>query len=155
MHPSLKVSLKFGAIIAMIALGAETARAEPTVITFTQVGCQFLESEGGIDRGFTTLSAKDCERINRATAKQRLAEAKPLILKPGKYIFRVLNKNVPYALGFWLRGAGFGRVTLPSVSGGGLTLGKTQDYAITLKPGEYNYSCPLNPTPDYRLVVKG
>ncbi len=155
MHPSLKVSLKFGAIIAIIALGAGDVRAEPTVINFTQVGCQFIESEGGIDRGFMPMSAKDCERVNRDTAKARLGEAKPLVLKPGKYVFRVLNKNVPYALGFWLRGSGFGRLTLPSVSGGGLDQGTSRDYAITLKPGAYVYSCPLNPTPDYRLVVKG
>jgi hypothetical protein len=45
-------------------------------------------------------------------------------------------------------------VTLPSVSGGGLKMGKTQDYAIDLKPGEYLYSCPLNPTPNYPLIVE-
>jgi hypothetical protein len=32
--------------------------------------------------------------------------------------------------------------------------GKTRDYAIELKPGEYVYSCPLNTTPDYRLMVR-
>ena len=26
---------------------------------------------------------------------------------------------------------------------------------LELEPGEYVYSCPLNPTPDYRLIVKG
>lgn len=35
-----------------------------------------------------------------------------------------------------------------------LTPGKTRDYEIELKPGNYVYSCPLNPTPDYRLIVK-
>jgi hypothetical protein len=25
---------------------------------------------------------------------------------------------------------------------------------VTLEPGEYLYSCPLNTTPNYRLVVK-
>ncbi len=29
------------------------------------------------------------------------------------------------------------------------------DYAVTLKAGEYLYSCPLNSTPDYKLVVEG
>ena len=29
-----------------------------------------------------------------------------------------------------------------------------KDYEVTLKPGEYVYSCPLNTTPNYRLVVK-
>jgi hypothetical protein len=75
-------------------------------------------------------------------------------LKLGKYIFRVTNKNVPYELGFWLRGATLAqRALLSSVSGGGLLQGKVQDYAIELKSGEYVYSCPLNPTPDYKLVV--
>ncbi len=155
MHPSLKVSLQTGAIIAVFAFSAGNVQAEPTVINFTQVGCQFIESENGVNRGFMPKSAKDCERINNDTGKKRLGRARPLVLKPGKYVFRVFNKNVPYALGFWLRGTGFGRLTLPSVSGGGLTVGKSRDYAITLAPGAYVYSCPLNPTPDYRLVVKG
>ncbi len=47
-----------------------------------------------------------------------------------------------------------GRLRLPSVSGGGLMTGETQNYEIDLTPGEYVYSCPLNTTPDYKLVVK-
>jgi len=84
-----------------------------------------------------------------------LIQAKTLILKSEKYIFRLENKNVPYELGFYLRGATLAqRTLLPSVSGGGLNTGKTQDYSIELKSGEYVYSCPLNPTPDYKLVVR-
>jgi hypothetical protein len=30
---------------------------------------------------------------------------------------------------------------------------KVQYYAIDVKPGEYAYSCPLNPMQDYKLVV--
>jgi hypothetical protein len=68
--------------------------------------------------------------------------------------FCVTNKNVPYDLGFWLRGDGLvNRAILPRVSGGGLAMGSTQTYEIELKVGEYVYSCPLNPTPDYKLVV--
>ena len=37
----------------------------------------------------------------------------------------------------------------------GLGLGATKDYEVELKPGEYVYSCPLNPTLDYKLVVQG
>ena len=145
-----------GALALGIVLASDPAAAEEAaVINFTQVACQFVESENGVDHGFTTTKKADCEAINAKTAAGRLAEAKVLELKPGKYIFRVTNQDVPYQLGFWLRGAGFGRLTLPSVSGGGLTLGATKDYAIDLEPGEYLYSCPLNPTPDYRIVVKG
>ncbi len=129
--------------------------SEPTVIKLTQTPCQFLEVEAK-DHGFKSTRKADCEKINARTAKKRLSEARVLKLKPGNYVFRVTNKNVPYDLGFYLRGAGlYGRVTLPKVSGGGLATGITKDYAITLKPGEYNYSCPLNTTPDYKIIVEG
>jgi hypothetical protein len=134
--------------------GTAWAGEEPTVIELTQTGCQFVESENGIDHGYKTTRKADCEAINDESGEQRLAAAKTMQLKPGKYIFRVSNKNVPYVLGFYLRGNGvFNYATLPRVSGGGLIIGKSQDYAIELKPGSYIYSCPLNPTPDYRLEV--
>lgn len=144
--------------LSALPLPATTLASEsapPMIVELTQVPCQFLESEYDRDHGYRSTNIKDCEAINARTAAERLQKAKTLELKPGKYIFRVTNRNVPYELGFWLRGAGIaGRVTLPSVSGGGLLMGKTQDYAIELTPGEYLYSCPLNTTPDYKLVVK-
>lgn len=141
---------------AFVLVASPLAAAEkPSVITFTQVGCQFIESENGVDHMFKTTKSDDCKKINEKSGAQRLAKAKVLKLKPGQYIFRVTNKNVPYGLGFWLRGSGIGRVTLPSVSGGGLKKGVTLDYRVTLKPGEYVYSCPLNPTPNYRISVSG
>jgi hypothetical protein len=129
--------------------------AAPQVVELNQVPCQFLESEHGVNHGYKSAKIQDCEAINAKSGKERLAKSKTIALKPGKTVFRVSNKDVLYELGFWLRGATLvSRATLPSVSGGGLTMGKTQDYVIDLKPGEYVYSCPLNPTPDYRLVVK-
>ena len=139
-----------------LAFSAAGQAAEPTVIELTQTGCQFIESENGVDHGYKTSSKADCEVINETSLDGRLAKSKVLELKPGKYVFRVTNRDVPYDLGFWLRGEGIvGRTTLPSVSGGGLKTGVTKDYAIELKEGEYLYSCPLNPTPDYKIVVKG
>lgn len=130
-------------------------QAAPQVVELTQVPCQFLESERGVNQGYKSSKIQDCEAINDKTGKKRFEQSVILRLNPGKTIFRVKNRDVPYELGFWLRGATLlSRATLPSVSGGGLTLGKTQDYVIDLKPGEYVYSCPLNPTLDYRLVVK-
>ena len=124
------------------------------VTVLTQTACQFLESENGIDRGYQSSQKSDCEAINAQSAEKRLREAKPLRLKAGEHIFRVTNKNVTYPLGFWLRGDGIiNRARLPSVSGGGMTLGRTIDYKIDLEPGEYVYSCPLNTTPDYKLIV--
>jgi len=155
--------LLFAAVLAAAVTGAAAtaSAADPTVVTLTQVGCQFLESENGVDRGYKPKSEEDCVKINAKTGTERLGEAETIALKPGKYIFRVTNKNVPYQLGFWLResdyqpGSPLHKLSKISVSGGGLTPGVTKDYVVDLKPGEYLYSCPLNPTPDYKLVVKG
>ena len=126
--------------------------AEATIVNLTQVGCQFLETETK-NYQYQPTSAEDCKKINSETLSQRKSEFKPLELKPGKYIFRVKNSNVSYPLGFYLRGEGIKKVSLPKVSGGGLTEGTTKDYEITLTSGKYVFSCPLNPTPDYPLVV--
>jgi hypothetical protein len=150
-----------GALALAAMSGAAPDARAADVIELTQIGCQFVESENGVDRGFQPTSADDCKAINAETGAGRLAEAKVLELEPGEYVFRVTNQNVPYELGFWLREADYNpsnpvhKLTKTSVSGGGLTTGLTKDYEITLEPGEYVYSCPLNPTPDYRLVVKG
>lgn len=138
---------------AVGTLGLGWAADEATVISLTQTGCQFVEPEGQ-DHHFKTTSGEDCKAINKQNGEERLAASKTLELKPGTYVFRVTNKNVPYELGFYLRGTGLGRFTQPKVSGGGLLLGVTKDYEITLTEGTYVYSCPLNPTPDYHLVVK-
>ncbi|MEM7757320.1 MAG: hypothetical protein AAF298_04205 [Cyanobacteria bacterium P01_A01_bin.40] len=124
----------------------------PTVIDLTQVGCQFLEVETQ-DLQYQPQSAEDCKKINSETLASRKSGFKPLNLEPGKYIFRVTNVNVPYELGFYLRGEGIKQVSLPKVSGGGLTEGVTKDYEVELTAGNYVFSCPLNPTPDYSLVV--
>lgn len=149
------IALTTGAALSAITFAA---RADE-IIELTQTGCQFVESENGADHGFRTSSAEDCKRINAETGADRLAAAEPLELEAGRYVFRVTNRDVPYPLGFWLRDADYedaswaGRLTKTSVSGGGLDEGKTRDYAVELEPGEYVYSCPLNPTPDYRLIV--
>ncbi len=136
-----------------LPMSAATA-ANATVVELTQVNCQFLESES-IDHQYQSSSAADCEKINADTGEKRLAASKVIELKAGKTVFRVTNRNVDYSLGFFLRGDGLiNRAKLPKVSGGGLTRGTTKDYEIDLKPGEYVYSCPLNPTLDYKLIVK-
>ncbi len=150
-----------GAILMGVAgTVSPVAAQEATIINLTQVGCQFLESENDVNRGFQPTSAADCVEINTRTGEQRLAEAQVLNLPPGRYIFRVENRNVPYPLGFWLRESDYDlgnpvhKLTKTSVSGGGLTQGTTLDYEVTLEAGtQYVYSCPLNPTPNYSIVV--
>lgn len=156
----LAVALSVAGLL-VAGLGAPPLAAqEAKVIELTQIPCQFVESENGIDRGYTTTKKADCEAINARTEEERLAESEVMTLKPGRYIFRVTNKDVPYELGFWLREEDYDwrnpvhKLTKISVSGGGLTEGATKDYEVELEPGEYLYSCPLNTTPDYRLIVE-
>lgn len=92
--------------------------------------------------------------INEKTLNDRQTSFKPLRLKPGEYIFRVTNRDVPYELDFYLQRQGLSQATLPKASGGGLGKGGTQDYRVTLKPRKYMLCRPLNPTPDYPLVVQ-
>ena len=49
------LTLNLIAVIVLMAafLAGTTAAAEPTVISLTQVACQFVESENGVDHGFT------------------------------------------------------------------------------------------------------
>jgi len=150
----------FTAAIATAAMFGAAHANSSNVIALTRVGCQFVESEDGKNHGYKPTKKADCVAINSKTGNARLAAAKVLELKSGTYTFRVVNKDVPYELGFWLRSKGYDwrnpvhKVTKTSVSGGGLVQGTTKDYKVTLKPGEYVYSCPLNTTPDYKLVVK-
>ena len=144
-------TLSAASLLIVIFTSEYSLSAEPVVIKLTQTPCTIVEAEK-TPQTFNVKNSDDCERINRKTSKER--PFKKLHLKPGKTIFRVENKNVPYELAFWVRGTGVKRLTLPSASGGGLKTGKTQDYIIDLKPGEYLFNCPLNPTPDYPLVVE-
>ncbi len=125
---------------------------DATVIALTQTGCQFVETESK-NYNYQTSSAADCKKINSETLSEREKSFKPLELTAGEYVFQVTNENVPYELGFYLRGQGISRATLPSTSGGGLTEGTTKEYRVTLRPGKYWISCPLNPTPDYPVIV--
>ena len=152
-------ALPLAGILALALAGRAYAATEAQVVELTQTACQFVESENGVERGYTTTRKADCEAINARTGAGRLAEAETLTLAPGRTIFRVTNRDVPYDLGFWLREEDYNwknplhRLTKISVSGGGLKTGVTKDYEVELEPGEYLYSCPLNTTPDYRLVV--
>ncbi len=157
-HLLSKSSLLALTVGAVSFAASSHANAEPQIIELTQVPCQFLDVEK--DHGYTSAKKADCETINEASGGERLANSKTMKLKPGDYIFRVKNENVPYELGFWLREKDYNwanplhKLNKISVSGGGLHEGLTKDYKVTLKEGEYLFSCPLNTTLDYNLIVE-
>ena len=141
-----KLTITATALGIATLLGQTTASAQSAnVITLTQTPCQFVETEGA-DHGYKSTSKADCNKINENSGADRIAKAQVLTLKPGAYTFKVTNKNVPYDLGFWLRGQGVvGRATLPSVSGGGLSTGTTKDYNITTETGQILFLMPAKP----------
>jgi len=146
-------------LVATLFTSSTAHTQDANIIEITQAACQFIEVENGVDHNFKSNHARECQAINKTTGAIRLKAAKVLKLKPGTYTFRVTNQDVPYDLGFWIREKGyqlgnpFHKETKISVAGGGLKQGVTKDYVVTLKPGEYRYSCPLNPTPSYKLLV--
>lgn len=80
-----------------------------------------------------------------------------LLLTPGQYQFNIANANVNHELGFVLVPKGQydaehhikeAYVTTP------VAQGKTSPtQVVNLEAGEYEYFCPLNPTPKYKLTV--
>ena len=138
---------------SMLLMSGAVLVASPSahVVDLTQVPCQFLDVEA--PQNFPAESADACKQVNKTTSAGRLKKVKPLHLKAGTHTFRVKNASVPYEVGFWLRGAKEAD-GLPSVSGGEIKKGMTKTYTATLVPGAYLFSCPLNPTLDYPLIVE-
>jgi len=76
-----------------------------------------------------------------------------LTLAPGYYVFEVTNTEVAKDLGFYLQDADGAQVAdsgLKELVGNGET---STSGVVYLGPGEYQYSCPLNPTPHYAVNV--
>jgi len=72
----MRAELLAAAVAALLA--GPAAAQTPKVIELTQVPCQFLESEGGRDRGFKSTKAADCEAINAKTGTHRVAGSKAI-----------------------------------------------------------------------------
>ncbi len=84
---------------------------------------------------------------------------KKLTLKPGNYIFEVKNKSVAKPVGLVVAPKGEDGKAGEHIKEGYLakTVEKgesAQSKVVNLKPGTYTYFCPLNPTPEYTIVVK-
>ena len=119
----------FGALFINLSLKAQTMEKDVTIIELIQTVGQF--------------------------------ETQELNLKPGKYQFRVVNKNVDKDLGFVIqkesdKDADVMETAVPnSFTNTYVKKGKTEYTGIVeLKKGTYVYSCPLNPTPHYKLIVE-
>ena len=83
---------------------------------------------------------------------------KQITLSEGTYVFEISNNQVGHNVGFVLLPKGKSgkenHITAAYVKSpvGNNKSGKTGK--VTLKKGKYTYFCPLNPTPEYTLIVK-
>lgn len=108
----------------------------------------FAQTSGTIIEGVTVVQLSQVPGEYETTS---------LDLAPGKYIFEVTNRNVDKGLGFYLTPADDAKA---QVTNSGLSklvsLGETaRTGVVELTAGNYQYSCPLNPTPHYSITVTG
>ena len=94
-------------------------------------------------------------KLNQTPGKFNKTE---LTLKAGTYVFEIANKGVDHEVGFVLAPAGkteqedhIKEAYVKKTIKDGET---SQSQVVTLEKGEYVYFCPLNPTPQYKLIVK-
>lgn len=81
---------------------------------------------------------------------------KEITLKEGAYIFEISNNNVGHQVGFVLapKSNPDAHIKTAYVTKA-VDNNKTESSNVTvLEKGEYVYFCPLNPTPQYTLIVK-
>lgn len=78
-----------------------------------------------------------------------------LKLKPGNYVFEIENKSVGKDVGFYLHKVNDEKPLVNSDKAGLIPNNeKRQTGIVALEKGEYVYSCPLNPTADYKIIVE-
>lgn len=84
-----------------------------------------------------------------------------LNLAPGKYQFKVLNSDVDHEVGFVIQAkkdakGDVMKTFIPNSFTTETVKKGTHAYTgvVELAAGEYVYSCPLNPTPQYSITVK-
>lgn len=82
-------------------------------------------------------------------------ENQELKLKPGDYVFKVVNKGVKHEVGFYLQENDEKGKAVSGSEAGHVKDGETTKTGkVTLAKGKYVYSCPLNPTPHYVITVE-
>ncbi len=82
-------------------------------------------------------------------------ENKELKLKPGSYVFKIVNQGVKHEVGFYLQEKDDNGKAVAGSDAGHVKDGEaTKTGTVTLAKGKYVYSCPLNPTPHYVITVE-
>ncbi len=82
-------------------------------------------------------------------------ETKGLKLKPGNYVFKIVNRGIGHEVGFYLQEKDRNGRAVKGSDAGHVRDGETKKTKVVrLNRGTYVYSCPLNPTPHYTITVE-
>lgn len=83
---------------------------------------------------------------------------KAITLSEGTYVFEIANSGVDHEVGFVLAPKGktdaANHIKDAYVTKTVATNSKQKSNNVTLTKGEYVYFCPMNPTPQYTLIVE-
>ena len=102
-----------------------------------------------------TMSKNDVTTVSLEQTKGAFTQ-ESVTLKEGAYMFEISNNNVGHQVGFVLApksnpNAHIKTAYVTKVVDNNSTESSNVTY---LKKGEYVYFCPMNPTPQYTLVVE-
>lgn len=128
-----------------------------TLNAFTSVSAQSTMQEKGMHKTETATTVT----VIQLSQTPGEFNVKGLTLSPGQYQFEVTNATVDHEVGFVIQKAADKDADLmktaikSSFTTAAVAPGATQSSGVVnLTPGEYVYSCPLNPTPQYTITVK-
>jgi hypothetical protein len=126
-------------------LGRVQVEGDRRVIVLTPLPCRIAEQEAAPQEA---TDREGCRSLNMNTFAARSQQV--WSLAPGRYTVRVVNRQVGWPVGLWIRSE---RGESLAAAGGG-SAGETIEIEVDLAPGNYLVSLPLLPTPDYLWEVK-
>ena len=119
-------------------------------ISFTSNAQDKMAKDAMMKDSMTKATVVSLEQTKGAFTQQTLT------LKEGDYIFEVSNNNVGHKVGFVLAPKSNPDAHIKTAYVTKAVENNTTESTnvTTLEKGEYVYFCPLNPTPQYTLVVE-
>lgn len=102
----------------------------------------------------------EAQKVKTVSLEQTKGEftQKAITLTEGTYMFEISNNGVGHDVGFVLAPKGMTdeahHIKEAYVTSLVKTNSKSTTKKVKLKKGEYVYFCPLNPTPQYTLIVE-
>ena len=106
--------------------------------------------------GFSfSANAQEVKTVSLEQTKGEFTQ-KQITLSEGTYIFEIANTNVGHNVGFVLAPKANVKAHIKNAYVKEQVKNNTKQKSnkVVLKKGEYVYFCPLNPTPQYTLIVE-